>query len=466
MAISWIRDPAVLEGYAEDVSGLVGNPEALARPTTAEDVAEIVSECRATKTFLTPVGLRSSTTGSSVALKGAVISLEKMDRILDIDPSRRIARVQPGINLAAFKKEVAAAGLFYPPDPTSEPDCCIGGTVATNASGSRTYRYGSTRHWIRELKLVLGTGEPITVSRSVSFKNTTGYIGFQNPVDLFVGSEGTLGVVTEVTVDLLPAPESFYGAMAFFPDLDSAIRFVLHADAHPELTPRCLELFDASCLDLIRPYAERLTIPGGAGSAIFFEVEVPAESGAVVKNLETWLGHLEKHGAMADETMIAETRERQEELRSLRHRVPETCNEMSRSYRPAGGRKISTDWAVPLAALPDVMRMATAVVTDDFGGTFYRYGHVGNGHPHFNLMAEDSEALKRAEKAVHEICRRVVAMGGTVTAEHGVGKVKRPFLSYQFPAPILQAMQAVKRSFDPGGILAPGNIFPDTEITP
>jgi FAD/FMN-containing dehydrogenase len=459
MAVSWIRDPSVLEGYAEDVSGLVGRPEALARPTSTREIAEIVAECRAAKTFLTPVGLRSSTTGSSVALEGAIISLEKMDRILDIDPLRRIAKVQPGINLAAFKKEVTAAGLFYPPDPTSEPDCCVGGTVATNASGARTYRYGPTRHWIRELEVVLGTGEPITVHRTASSKNTTGYIGFQNPVDLFVGSEGTLGIVTEVTVSLLPAPEAFYGAMAFFPDLESALRFVLHADASPELAPRCLELFDGPCLELIRPYAEGLVIPKNAAAAIFFEVEVAA--GAVAEDLETWLARLETHGALADETIVAETRDRQEELRSLRHRVPETCNEMARAFRPAGGRKISTDWAVPLESLPEAFDMASKTAERIFGGALFRYGHVGNGHPHFNLMAEDAGAVKRAEKAVHEICRRIVRLGGVVTAEHGVGKVKRPFVAYQFPPPILDAMRAVKSALDPDGILAPGNIFPD-----
>lgn len=463
MSTEWVRDPSILEGYAEDVSGLVGRPEALARPETAAEVAEIVAECRDGGAPLTPVGLRSSTTGSSVAMEGAIISLEKMDRILDIDPVRRTATAQPGINLAAFKQEIARAGLFYPPDPTSEADCCLGGSVATNASGSRTYRYGPTRLWIRELSLVLGTGGLLTASRVVSDKNTTGYYGLQNPVDLFVGSEGTLGIVTEVTVSLLPAPEAFYGAMAFFPDIATALSFVREVDASRALAPRCLELFDDGSLELIRPHAERLSIPEGAGAGIFFEVEVPAARGAAARDLETWLPVLERTGALVDETLVAETAAQQAELRSLRHRVPETLNERARAYRDDGGRKISTDWAVPLEFAEEALAKADEAVRTLFGGEFYRYGHIGNGHPHYNLMAADADAVQCGLEAVHEMCRSAVRLGGAVTAEHGVGKIKRPFVAYQFPPIVLEAMRAVKRAFDPAAILAPGNILPDED---
>jgi FAD/FMN-containing dehydrogenase len=465
MGVSWIRDPGILEAYAEDASGLVGRPEALVRPASEAEVAEVVAECRASGIPLTPVGLRSSTTGSSVAFGGAVLSLERMDRILEIDTKRRRARVQPGIQLAAFKKEVAAAGLFYPPDPTSEPDCCLGGTVATNASGARTYRYGPTRRWIRALRVVLGTGETVELRRVAATKNTTGYFSFQNPVDLFVGSEGTLGIVTEVTVDLLPAPEAFYGAMAFFPSLEACLRFVLHAHAARDLEPRCLELFDGACLDLVRPDAGGLTIPREAAAALFFEVEVAPGSDAMTRSLETWLRHLEDAGALAQDTLLAETPERQEELRRLRHRIPERLNEIARGFRAAGGRKVSTDWAVPLPELPGMVERASRLVEERFGGRYFRYGHVGNGHPHFNLLAEDAEALRRGEEVAHEMCRMVVAAGGTVTAEHGVGKLKRPFLRYQYPQAVLEAMRAVKRALDPDGILAPGNIFGEETLS-
>jgi FAD/FMN-containing dehydrogenase len=460
MSVSWIRDSSILAGYAEDASGLVGSPEALVRPATTAEVAEVVAECRSTRTPITPVGLRSGTTGGSVAYGGAVLSLERMDRVLDIDPRSRTAVAQPGLNLALFKKAIEAAGLFYPPDPTSEPDCCLGGTVATNASGSRTYRYGPTRDWIRGLQVVLGTGETVVVRGVGASKNTTGFLGFQNPVDLFVGSEGTLGVVTEVAVGLLPAPPSYFGAMAFFKDLPSALRFVVETDASPRVFPRCLELFDKACLDLIAPHAVGMPFPKDAGAGIFFEVETGPGSGHDTA-MESWLHYLEHAGAMADDTVIAESRAQKDELRRLRHKVPETLNERARAYRSAGGRKISTDWAVPLGSLPAAVAMATEIVERDFGGPFFRYGHVGNGHPHFNLLAEDAAALRRGESAVHEICRRVVAMAGTVTAEHGVGKLKRPFLAYQYPPAILEAMRAVKGTLDPDGILAPGNIFSD-----
>ncbi|MBU1699795.1 MAG: FAD-binding oxidoreductase [Candidatus Eisenbacteria bacterium] len=456
----WNKEPSILEGYREDESGLVGNPDALARPASEQDVVEIVKECRADRHALTPIGLQSSTTGSSVAFEGALLSTEKMDRLLDIDPFKMTATAQPGINLLAFKKEIAAAGLFYPPDPTSEPDCCLGGSVATNASGARTYLYGPTRNWIRRLKVVLGTGAPISVQAVRASKNTTGYFGFQNPVDPFIGSEGTLGIITEITVALLAAPEAYYGAMALFPTLESAIRFVLHADAEPALTPRCLELFDRASLDLIKPLAERFTIPPDAGAAIYFEVEVGKGEKAALSSLEIWLEHLESSHALAPDTIIALTIEQQEELRRLRHCIPETLNEKSRACRSAGGRKVSSDWAVPLNNVYEFVMQASEIVERTFGGEYYRYGHIGNGHPHFNLIARDDEELRRAETATHDICRRVVERAGAVTAEHGVGKLKRPFAAYQFPPPIFEAMKAVKRTFDPDMILAPGNIFP------
>lgn len=458
---TFATDPTVREAYSEDASGLVGLPDAVARPTSASEVADIVRWCAAGGTPLTPQGLRSSTVGSPLAMGGLALSLEKMDRLIDIDPVNRTATAEPGIVLATFKQILRQAGLFFPPDPTSENECTLGGAVMTNASGARTYAYGPIRPWVKSLDLVLGDGRTTTIERSETTKNTVGYFGFQNPIDLMIGSEGTLGVVTRVTVKLLPMPEGYLCGMAFLPDMASAVRFVMAADgrrgAAGAVRPRCLELFDDGSLELIRPIAGALRVPPGAGAGIYFEEEcAPDEAEAVMAR---WLGLIDACNGFADDTIVAINEAQEKELRRLRHALPATMNERGREARRTGGLKLGTDWAVPLPRLPEMIEEATRIARESFGGFFIRYGHIGNGHPHFNMLAGDPESLTRARRAAHEMCLKAVSLGGTVTAEHGVGKLKRDYVPLQYPGWVLEAMKSLKRSLDPAGILAPGNIF-------
>lgn len=456
----WNRSPEVCTAYSEDASGLIGVPDAVGRPATEQEVAEALRDCAARRVPVTPQGLRSSTVGGPLAFGGCALSLEGMARLVGIDPAMRTATVEPGLNLGEFKRAVAQAGLFYPPDPTSEDECTVGGSVAANASGARTYRYGSTRPYVRALRVVLADGSVHDLSRSRATKNTVGYFGFQDPVDLFIGSEGTLGVITRITLDLLPAPPGYFAAMAFFPSLPSALAFVVEADAArraSRLAPRCLELFDDGSLAMIRPEAGRLGIPHEARGAVFFEQE--CEPGAEDDAFEAWYALLVESGALADETIVAVNEDAKQELRKMRHALPATMNERGQRAREAGGRKLSTDWAVPIEAMPAVIEEASRIVEETFGGFFIRYGHIGNGHPHFNLLAEDEPALARAREATHRMALLAVERGGVVTAEHGVGKVKREYLRYQYPSWVIESMRSVKRTLDPLGILAPGNLF-------
>jgi FAD/FMN-containing dehydrogenase len=456
----WTTDPAVRQAHSEDASGLIGVPDAVARPATEDEVVEIVRHCAAHGIPITAQGLRSSTTGAPLAMGGLALSLERMARVIDVDPVQRIAIVEPGANLGEFKKPLAPAGLFYPPDPTSENECSVGGSVMANASGARTYRYGPTRRYVRALRLVLGDGTVTEVARNQATKNTAGYFGFQDPLDLFVGSEGTLGIVTRVTFDLLPAPSGFFAGMAFFRSLPDALAFVLAADAARHagrLSPRCLELFDDGSLEIIRPEAGKVSVPAQARAALFFEQE--CEPGREESGFEAWYALLEEGGALADDTVVAASEEQQLELRKLRHALPATMNERGARARATGGLKLGTDWAVPLAAMPRTVADATAIVEETFGGPFIRYGHIGNGHPHFNLLAGDPAALARAREATHRMALLAVERGGTVTAEHGVGKIKREYVRYQYPPWVVDGMRALKRTLDPKNILAPGNIF-------
>lgn len=466
-----VTDPEICGAYAADASGLSHLPDAVVRPQSEDEIRELLRACSAHGIAVTPQGLRSSTTGASVPARGIVLSLERMARVLSIDPARRVAVAEPGIVVAEFKARVREAGLFYPVDPTSEAECTLGGTVACNASGSRTYRYGPTRGYVRALRVVLADGSVREVRRISADKNSTGYPGLQNPVDIWIGSEGTLGVVTQVELDLLPRPPGFFGALAFFHDWRAAVAFVQAADAArreslasgtPGLRPRCLELFDHGSLELVRPQAGGMHIPGAAGAAVFFEEEVsPVES---IGAMERWYAAIETAEGLADDTIVAQSEAEQAELKRLRHALPAGMNERGARVGPQGGRKVSTDFAVPLGRLPQMMEEAYAIVQEVFGGFHVAYGHAGNGHPHFNLLAEDPAALSKAREAARRMAERALDLGGTLAAEHGIGKVKSALFRRLYPAWLIDASLGIKRALDPQGILSPGNIFGEDEV--
>lgn len=453
-------DPEVCAAYAADASGLSNVPDAVARPGSEEEVADLLRRCSSHGIPVTPQGLRSSTTGASVPREGIVLSLEKLSRVVELDIGQRFAVAQPGVVTSEFKKRARDAGLFYPPDPTSEEECTLGGTVACNASGSRTYRYGDTRRYVRRLRVVLADGTVTEVRRTGANKNSAGYFGLQSVTDLWIGSEGTLGVITEIEVDLLPAPPGFFSAMAFFPDWRRAVQFVIESDQarrDGRLSPRCLELFDAGSLDLIRPASGGLRIPEGAGAAVYFEEETASEEAFGL--MERWYAAIETGGGLAEATIAAENEAEQADLRRLRHALPAGMNERGSAAGRDGGCKVSTDFAVPLGKLPEMMEESYAVIAERFGGFCVAYGHAGNGHPHFNMLARNPDEAERARDAAMVMCERAMQFGGTLAAEHGLGKLKVPYYRRLYPEWLYEAMRAVKTSLDPKGILSPGNLF-------
>ena len=453
-----ISDPDVRGAYAADASGLSHSPDAVGRPGSEEEIVDLVRWCSDRRIPITPQGLRSSTTGSSVAMSGIALSLEKMDQVLDLDVDRGVARVQPGVILGDFKRLVARHGWLYPPDPTSEDECTIGGTIATNASGPRTYRYGPTRRYVRALRVVLADGSSQEVRACLANKNATGYFGLQNPVDLWIGSEGTLGIVTEVELALLPAPVGFVAGFAYFESWRAAAEFIQRADAARvarRVEPRCLELFDEGSLTLVAGSTGGLRIPERARTAVFFEEETADAWSA----LEAWHSLIEEAGGLADETRIATSTAEQIELRRLRHAIPATMNERGARAVSGGGRKVSTDFAVPLAELPAMLEAGYRIADEMFGGETIAYGHAGNGHPHFNLLAPDRETLEGALAAARAMTRHALSLGGTLSAEHGIGKVKADLFRELYPEWVQEGMRAIKRTLDPDGLFSPGNIW-------
>ena len=450
------HDDGVRRAYAADASGLVMVPDGVARPTTADEVAALLAESSTSRTAVTAAGGQTSTTGASISDRGTILSLRAMQRVIDIDPVARTARVEPGVLVGDLKRACAEHNLLFAPDPTSEEECTVGGAVACNASGARSFRYGATRPHVRALRVALADGTIVDLKRTALEKNTVGYALAHDPVDWFVGSEGTLGVVVEAEVALLTLPEQVVGLAIPFTTEQHALQFVVAAREDVTVHPRCLEFFDVLALAIARDAGEAPTWAQAASAFVYVE-EVPPNG--VDPALDEWLALAEQHGALVDDVLVYEGETALREARRVRHAVPAHMNERGAARRVHGGRKVSTDWAVPYRHLAQAIGHARTLASDAGIEQAVIYGHAGNGHPHQNFIAGDAGELARIEAVVEATLREVIALGGTVAAEHGIGKIKRKWLPLQMSPLQVRTMHAVKRELDPFDILAPGNVL-------
>jgi glycolate oxidase len=453
-----ITDPEILAAYNEDALGIKGKFKGLFRPNSEAEVIDMVQDCAARKLPLTAQGLRSSLTGAAICEEGAALSLERMNRLIHIDVERKSAVIEPGIILSDFKKSVIEAGLMYAPDPTSADECTLGGNVATNASGSRSLKYGATINWVQGLRIVDGRGRVLEVKNSISGKMCAGYGAMYRPTQLFVGSEGTLGIVTRIEVSLTELPANVFVGIVFFRDLKSAIDFTIEAIHEPAYKPASMEFLDQACLEIIRPKAKGIAIPADARAMIYFEQEYNDDS-EKDRWLNLWFPLVEKHTPFSDDTQIAISPKEKKHLYDLRHHVPSKTNEESIKVVKTGGCKISTDWVVPHNRLHDLFKYFDEIRGPLGDMTVIRFGHLGSGHPHFNFIARTREEKIIASEIDDLMAKKAVALGGCVAGEHGIGKMKHRQLALQYPPQIIGAMKALKREFDPAGIMAPGNIF-------
>ncbi len=456
-----ITDPAVMEGYLTDASNTRGNAEALVRPRTIDEVSETVAWCQQQGIPLTVTARRTGTTGAAVPAGGWLLALDHFEKVHALD------HVDAGVLLGEHQDRVAAAGLFFPPDPTSRYDCSIGGAISCNASGARSFRYGATRPWIEEVEAVLATGEVVRANRSTpvpshwpapvwsppSVKTAAGYEPTHNLLDLLIGQEGTLAVITSARLRLIPAPQAVMSMFAFFPDPDSLLAFVNSARRHatrargPQgdgpLQPRALEYFDHNSLRLARAHAP--DIPAHAHGAILVEVEHDGSP-----PYEAWFAALEEHGALVDDTIIAEDETGIRRLQQIRHAIPAGINEqVVRNRMP----KVGTDFAVPDAALPTMMDAYAAVTLPNAC-----FGHIGDNHLHLNFLPTSKQELEAARAAYVTLAREAVSLGGTVSAEHGIGKLKRGLLAEMVGPEVLASFQALKAAADPAWVLGRGTL--------
>ena len=489
-----------IQSFLADASNLAGgHASRVIMPESSEEVAEALAQASRELTPVTVAGAGTGIVGGRVPFGGVVLSTERLNRIVEIvrENGGGYATVGAGVVLSDLQREAGARGLLYPPDPT-ESSCYVGGTVATNASGARTFKYGPTRNYVRRLKVALATGDVLDVRRGEihadgegrlrvplgggrmiearlpSFampstrKHAAGYYVARGMdlVDLFVGSEGTLGVVTEVEVSLLPRPEGVLAGVVFFRDEESLLAFVREARARSlgtresaresvnvvaSLDARALEYFDAESLSFLR---ERYPlVPARAAGAVFFEQETTEESEEAL--MDEWLGLVEGHNALADESWFGTNEHDRAEMRAFRHALPVMVNEWLARH---GQRKVSTDIAVPDAAFPEMLRFYKETLRAS-RLAYVIFGHIGDNHVHVNILPSDDLEQLAARDTYARFVERAVSLGGTISAEHGVGKIKREYLRALYGERALLEMAALKRAFDPACVLGRGNIF-------
>ena len=454
MSTSISSDKSVRAAYETDASGLHLLPDLVARPESIDDVRELVRKGASDRIPITCAGAQTSTTGASITDKGMLLSLRSLDRISAPDEKAQTITVEPGALVGEIKRIAAAAGLLFAPDPTSEEESTIGGAIACNASGARTFKYGATRRHVRALKVVMASGQLMEFRRSDLEKNTVGYAFAHDPIDWFIGSEGTLGIIVEAELSLLPLPHQVVGLAVPFKTEEEALNFVIATRESLTLSARCIEYFDERAVEIARG-ASAGTIPPDAATMVYVEEEISDDLDSA---LGRWIELIEVIAADF-EPLVFDGEARLREARKIRHSIPTTMNERGTTYRGSGGRKVSTDWAVPYRKLPEAIRCARSLVKQLGIEEPVIYGHAGNGHPHQNFIARDARELATIEGAVEETLKRVLTLGGTVAAEHGIGKIKRKWLPLQMNALQISMMTAVKSDLDPLGILAPGNIL-------
>jgi FAD/FMN-containing dehydrogenase len=444
--------------YVEDASGFRGHADRLFLPESGEQVAAVLGEAAASGTPVTIAGAGTGVTGGRVAQGGWVVSTERL-RELRIHPG--IAEAGAGVLLRDLHAAAARSRQTYAPDPT-EWTASVGGTVATNASGSRSFRYGSTRAHVLALEVATMDGRLRRFARgdAIDFdvaaippprttKNTAGYAlkPGMDWVDLFVGSEGTLGVVTRAELRLLPEPRDLFTGLVFFRGDESAIAAV--DDWRGIAGLRMLEYFDRASLDLLRSAFPE--IPAAGGAAILFEHE--ADDSAA----DAWLDRLDAADALTDASWFALTPVDRERLRRFRHALPEAVNEI---VRRTGFTKLGSDYAVPIDRNLEMLRAYSDVLGAEFPGRHVVFGHIGDAHVHANILPATRAEFDHGREVMVDLARRAVALGGTVSAEHGLGKRKRHLLAVQFAPHQVESMMAVKRRLDPQWLLGRGTLFP------
>jgi glycolate oxidase len=429
--------------YAYDATNRHCRPDAVAFPANADQVSDIMKLANEYRFFVVPRGAGTGMTGGALAVQGGlVLVMTRFSRILAIDTDNLVAEAEPGVVTGHFQEAVEEKGLFYPPDPSSALFSTLGGNVAECAGGPRALKYGVTRDYVLGLEVVLPTGEMI----KTGVRTAKGVVGY-DLTRLMVGSEGTLGIITKIVLRLLPLPETVRTVSAVFSRIHDAASTVSEV-VRSGIVPRTVEYMDQSAIRCVEDHLN-IGLPIDAGAMLLIDID--GSPSAVEATLERLVPICEKGGA--HEIKVAGSDEEAKELWKARQAI-------SPALFRLGPDKVNQDIVVPRSRIPDMVEWI-----DDLrrrsGLTIVTFGHAGDGNIHFNIILDkrDEETLAKAESAVQDLFQKTVALGGTISGEHGVGVSKAPYIGMEIGVAELALMKRLKAMFDPNGVLNPGKIF-------
>ncbi len=444
--------------YLEDASGFTGNADRICVPNDETELRNLLAEAGKQHAPITIAGGGSGLTGGRVPLGGWVVSMEKFRRL---DVQQGSATVGAGVTLQDLQAAAKMAGQFYPPDPT-ETLAFLGGTIACNSSGSRSFMYGATRRWLNRLRVVLLDGQVLDVRRGepidfdvplipqpASRKHSCGYPlrPGMDWIDLFTGSEGTLGFVVEAEVRLLPNPAGLLNGVVFFPSDELALDAL---DAWRGVAAlRMLEYIDGAALRMVE--ARYPGVPGNGQAALI--VEQIVESGG---EIDAWLDRLLSARALESDSWFGSSDADRERFRKFRHSLAETHGDISRRN---GFPTLGTDFSVPIAESRKMLAYYREHMDRIMPGHYCIFGHLGDGHPHVNMLPATETEFRAGAEVMEVFARQSVALGGSVAAEHGLGKRKAKLLKIQYSTEHIEAMKRVKLRFDPEWRQGRGTIF-------
>jgi D-lactate dehydrogenase (cytochrome) len=484
-----------IQNYLIDASNFIGECDAVYIPENEVELTELVKSLYKSNTRFTISGAGTGLTGGRVPKGGVVISTEKLNKIIEINTEKEFAIVQAGVYLSDFLNELKSLGYFYPPDPT-EKNCFIGGTIANNASGAKTFKYGATRNYVLELNVILPDGDSLHLKRGENFaddnnltiktnsgkeikieipqinlpltKNAAGYFLQPNmdAIDLFIGSEGTLGIITSAKLKILPLPDKIISAVCFFDNEIDAIKFIDEARdiSYQSRKIESVEKIDALALEFFDNYSLKFLkddftqIPSNANGAVWFEQE--ANSDIEDNLIEKWLELITKHNSSDELVWFATNEKERKEIEEFRHAISWKVNEYISKNNL---RKLGTDVAVPDIEMINFYNFLNETMNHS-KLNYVLYGHLGNSHFHLNILPKSENEFLEGKKLYKAICDKAIQLKGTISAEHGVGKIKREFLIDMFGVDIINQMKEIKKKFDPKNLLNIGNIFIDEDL--
>jgi glycolate oxidase len=436
-----------LEKYAHDeTEDLVFYPQAAVSPVSTEQISELMKLCNENMIPVTPRGAGTGLSGGALAVhEGLLISMEKFNKIFEIDERNLQATLEPGVITEEFMNAAAAQGLFYPVDPSSKGSCFMGGNIAHGSGGPRVVKYGTIREYILNLEVVLPSGEIIWTGA-----NTLKYASGYNLTQLMIGSEGTLGIITKIVLKLIPIPTQNLVMLASFPTNEEACAAV-SSIFMTGVTPSTLEFMERRGIEWVIEY-DHFQFDLKPGIEAFLMIEVDGDDmDLLMIDAEKINGVLESHGCT--DVLLADTFAQKEALWRMRRTMPLSVKSNS-VYK-------EEDTVVPRAELPKLIQGIKQIGLG-FGFDSVCYGHAGDGNLHVNIIKgnmSDADWNTKLKKGIREIFELTVSLGGTISGEHGIGLVQREFMSIKYSEVHLNLMRGIKAVFDPKGILNPGKIF-------